>query len=245
VLEVRNGTVTCTSGGYGLLDVSGILVVGDLMTFGACPLGAQLWADSPLSRVAAVFNYNITGGAAYHAVAANGGHMDLDGGVTVTLTGTPAYSSYFAYAFSNGLVISNNTYTGAATGIRYNATTHGTIQTGGGGPNTFPGSIAGGVSFGATYDSPGTPTVVGASCGTGPGAVTGTDINGHVTEGTTATGCTLNFTTSNTPFACIVQTNSPTANASLAIAVSATQLFVTHPSVSSATLYWSCPPEGG
>ena len=72
---------------------------------------------------------------------------------TITLTGTPAFSSRFAYAFMVGTLHSEgNTFAGAAaTGIRYKADATGVIFTGGGGANYSPGNAAGSVTNGGNY----------------------------------------------------------------------------------------------
>jgi hypothetical protein len=82
------------------------------------------------------------------------------------------------------------------------------------------------------------PTVQGASCGTTPGSPAGGDFSGRVTEGTTATGCIINFagTYANAPY-CIAQLG--TANA-VGVTTSTTQLTVVHSSLSSQVLTWIC-----
>lgn len=243
IIFVRNGTITCSGGAGGIVVVGGLAGIYDLMTMGSCPGGAHFIADSPLSRLTSPFDYTISGGAAYHEQASNGGHLDFDQVSTVTLTGTPNFTQAFAYALVNGMIVSRKTYVGSgATGIRYQSDLNGTINSGNVGPNHFPGNVAGFVGRGGGYDTPGTPGI--SSCGTSPGSAIGTDTSGHVLEGTTATGCVITFTSNNQPLSCIPTTNSATANAGLYSAVSATQLAVVHPSVSGVTLYWICPPVG-
>lgn len=65
-------------------------------------------------------------------------------GVTVTLTGTPAWSWIGFVANNMGLIIvASVTFSGAATGVRYNSQTAGGINTGGGGASYLPGNSAG------------------------------------------------------------------------------------------------------
>ena len=68
----------------------------------------------------------------------------VDTGITVTLTGTPAFSA-FASAASTGLInpASNVTFSGSATGARYAISSNGTINTNGGGASFLPGNSAG------------------------------------------------------------------------------------------------------
>lgn len=65
-------------------------------------------------------------------------------GITVTLTGTPAFSWNTVVATSMGLVeVGGVTFSGAATGTRYATNTAGGINTGGGGASYLPGNAAG------------------------------------------------------------------------------------------------------
>lgn len=84
----------------------------------------------------------ISGGAAIHYSASRGGRIVL-GNWTATLTGTPAFNQ-FASAYDGGVIYTNNaSFSGGATGQRYNVTNCAVIDTGGGGVNFFPGSTAG------------------------------------------------------------------------------------------------------
>lgn len=109
--------------------------------FGAC-FAAQIHTD--LGGVAVcVGAYSIVGSAAYHNNCGVGGAL-LCFGITVTLSGTPAFSGAFIRAHTGGAAQMNgNTYSGSATGKRYDAFANGVINTFGGGANYFPGNVAG------------------------------------------------------------------------------------------------------
>lgn len=97
-------------------------------------------------------NYTITGGAAAHKRALAGGRIFCLG-QTVTVSGTPAFSSAFAIVSGGGstLTETGTTYSGSATGIRYAIDKLGHVETNGGTVATFfPGSTAGALSS-ATY----------------------------------------------------------------------------------------------
>lgn len=86
-----------------------------------------------------VSSYSITGNASYHFLVNNNGTIIVQG-MTITLTGTPAFS-YFANAAQLGmLLINNNTWAGSATGSRYSAALNGAIRCDGA---TLPGDAAG------------------------------------------------------------------------------------------------------
>lgn len=235
---IQNVTIGNTGGGDGLQCASGGFSIFSGVTFASASGGTQIHVAGDCIG-SAPFNYSISGGAANHIFAESGaGEMNLSN-TTITLSGTPAYSGAFAYAWTNGSVFANGTtFSGSATGVRYLVTTNGSINTNGGGANFFPGNSPGQTLTGGVYDTPGTPGI--SSCGTSPGAATGNDYSGHVTEGTTATGCTITFTTGSTFVGC-------TANLSTAAAVGintlGSTLVVVHGSLSSNVLYWNCKTQ--
>src|SRR6202041_72938 len=102
--------------------------------------------------------------------------------------------------------------------------------------NALPGSLT--TSTVATHgyvSFPGIPAI--SSCGGSPSVATGTDFSGRVTEGTTATGCTITFSTASVFNACSV---SLSTGAAVGISTLGSTLVVTHASLSNNVLYWSC-----
>jgi hypothetical protein len=98
-------------------------------------------------------NYTISGGSSggNHLRAQQNGAIISNAGLTITLTGTPAFS-IFALAYMTGMIsMQGQTFSGAATGQRYNATLCGVIETNGGGANYFPGGTAGATATGGQY----------------------------------------------------------------------------------------------
>jgi hypothetical protein len=99
--------------------------------------------------ITAYGNYSIVAAAPVHYQTIISGNIFVSN-KTVTLTGTPAFSTAFANADSGGAMeIYNNTFTGAATGKKYQATLNGVIQTYT--AAVFPGSVAGTVATGGQY----------------------------------------------------------------------------------------------
>jgi hypothetical protein len=118
-------------------------------SFGAC-LAAHITAVRS-STVFMASNYTITAGAATHYTAQECSNISVNGR-TITLTGTPAFSFSFARALYKGqLRGSGNTYSGAATGQRYNAVQNSLIDAAGAGANYFPGNAAGATASGGQY----------------------------------------------------------------------------------------------
>ena len=90
-------------------------------------------------------SYAISGGAGIHVFASNPGAVVIyTAGTTVTLTGTPVFSSEFALAQFFGFInIAGQTFSGSATGTRFSATVNGLINTNSAGLTYLPGSVAG------------------------------------------------------------------------------------------------------
>ncbi|MBR8228104.1 hypothetical protein KDX05_07235 [Burkholderia vietnamiensis] len=138
-------------GAYTLDNLSEI-DVGPGVVFGTMSGGAHVNSNGGAIRL--LSNYSITGGAAVHAIASNpGASVFIQTGLTVTLTGTPAFSTSFANAGFLGLVTASGvTFSGSATGSRYSATMNGVVNSGAAGASFFPGSTAGSTATGGQYN---------------------------------------------------------------------------------------------
>lgn len=135
----------------GLLASQGFISEIGSMEFGTCA-GQHIWAtQSGQVTFNSGANYTISGGAQSHLQANIGALVNMSG-LTVTVTGTPAFSVAFASAEAIGLVqVISTTYSGSATGLHYSATTNGVINTNGGGASYFPGGTTGATSTGGQY----------------------------------------------------------------------------------------------
>ncbi|MBD9395132.1 hypothetical protein [Acidovorax sp. ACV01] len=121
-------------------------------TLGAVPAGfAQIYASNRAVIIASSTSYTIAGGGGYHFQAANGGSITANAS-TVTVTGTPAFSSAFASAANGSMLIcASTTFSGSATGKRYDVTMNALIQTAGAGATFFPGNASGTTATGGEY----------------------------------------------------------------------------------------------
>lgn len=109
--------------------------------------GIHLWSQQA-AVLEATGNYTISGSALQHWNAGVNAQVIVNSR-TVTITGTPAFSSAYARANMSGVVFAQlNTYSGSATGSRYNADENGTIRTLAG---TLPGDSAGSTATGGQY----------------------------------------------------------------------------------------------
>lgn len=97
-------------------------------------------------------SYTIVGGAAAHANAISGGQIKTTGTPTVTLTGTPNFSSGFVTAAVGSVVdMVGVTFSGPATGSRYVISANAVAYTNGAGATYFPGNSAGSTATGGQY----------------------------------------------------------------------------------------------
>lgn len=71
--------------------------------------------------------------------------------LTVTLSGTPAIGTYATCTGISFIDHRSITFSGSATGTRYNAQSNSVINTGGGGASYLPGNSAGSTATGAQY----------------------------------------------------------------------------------------------
>jgi len=132
--------VTTTTSGNGINAINGSSVTVGAMDFGAC-VNSHVNAAA-LGVVAMTANYAITGGGESHLHVGSPGLITF-GTVTATLTGTPAFSAYFAGVAQGSIIATTATFTGAATGSRYLSHNGGVIMGHPGFANPFPGSVAG------------------------------------------------------------------------------------------------------
>ena len=128
---------------FGLIDVRNV-------RFGACAGEAHMLAERGFIDINDA--YAIVGAAKRHYWANSGGRIECYN-MTVTISGTLNFSTYFANASESGdLTVQGVTYSGGTvTGTRYRASTNGTINTNGGGANFFPGNAAGSTATGGQY----------------------------------------------------------------------------------------------
>lgn len=139
---------TTTSGRCLYLEAPGVIEYSNVR-FGSCA-GWHIVSVGTGGTIKATGNYSIVGNAAIHAYAQTGQINIIN--VTVTLTGTPAFATAFAYATQLGFVNGPaSTFSGSATGQRYNASLNAVISSGGGGANYFPGNSAGATGTGGQY----------------------------------------------------------------------------------------------
>lgn len=135
---MRGFKITTLTAGDGLQVKDASILSLYEMEFGACA-----WAQKHILGNSILNEYGaqtISGGAILSYQCEDGGRV-LGSSLAFTLTGTPAYSSQYAYAARNSSIfVPFYSYSGSVAGQRYSVVNGSTIQTFGG---TLPGSTAG------------------------------------------------------------------------------------------------------
>lgn len=140
-----------TTTGYGVLVTSWANVTLGVIDFGAMASNYSHVLAANNAAVQFGSNYSISGSSAAHWNATTGGAISA-ALITVTITGTPAFSSGFAVAaWMGGITAYSNTFSGSATGVRYSVTENSYIITLGGGASYLPGDSAGSTATGGIY----------------------------------------------------------------------------------------------
>ena len=135
---------------------SGIIATGNRVDieFQNCNFGAIVDHGISASNGAAIKatgHYTISGGGATHWNILIGATLAVQGR-TITITGTPAFSTAFCAAARGAIcTVNGNTFSGSATGVRYDAITNAVIFTSGGGATYLPGGTSGTTATGGQY----------------------------------------------------------------------------------------------
>lgn len=156
-ITVRGLTLSSTgnASSHGLACNNSDVTIDQPVIFASCT-GAQIFSVGG-GMVYIDSNYSISAGATVHLYAQSNGTIGQFPNITVTITlaGSPNFSSAFAASEANGVIFllpANFHFTGTAVGTRYTAVSGGQISVIGGGANFFPGSIAG-TADATTYGS--------------------------------------------------------------------------------------------
>jgi hypothetical protein len=162
--RVRGMEMRTTTSGNCLVATFGGQIYFDSVIFGDC-------AGSHMEAYAAGIiygddDYTINGDALQHLHAYSLGWINLFS-LTATVSGTPAFSNFFAGAAIANINCAGVTFSGAATGVRYLSHKNAQIETNGGGASFFPGNSAGSTASGGLYDSDGADLIPGDFVWTG------------------------------------------------------------------------------
>jgi hypothetical protein len=103
-----------------------------------------------LGQVSFLSSYTINGNSSIHWNAQGQGSITC-GGLTITLSGTPAITTFALTTLLGLLRVDGNTFSGSATGTRYYVDSNSVLYTGGAGATYLPGNVAGTTATGGQY----------------------------------------------------------------------------------------------
>lgn len=146
VTGFKVATAGSGANGYGLHAYSGSSISFGALDFGACGQSHMTAGSCSFIQTTGA-PYTISGNAITHIESAANSYIEAGvfGSNTVTLTGPPAFSGEFLYAYRNASIYYGSlTFVGSATGSRFTVATNGVVDTGTGTPNTYlPGNSNG------------------------------------------------------------------------------------------------------
>lgn len=139
------------TGARGLTITEGATVAVGSMRYGS--ISARIFDVTRGAKCYVNAAMTITSGMPYMAVVSGQGLLIFQPGITVTLTGTPAFSGNFVYCGGSGssIEIAAITFSGAATGSRYLALLNASIYVASAGESYLPGSTDGTKLTGGQY----------------------------------------------------------------------------------------------
>lgn len=136
-----------------LFDGGGHMEILGGCVFGTCS-GPHVWVSGSGVHIFNGQNYTISGNATYHCRAEDEAQYTISSGSTITLSGTPAFSSAFAYADDLSYInTTGTTFSGSATGVRFNVSNGAKILTGTNSLTALPGNADGVIGDGGQYDN--------------------------------------------------------------------------------------------
>jgi hypothetical protein len=140
-----------SSGAAGIeADAGATITLGPGMVFGACATQHIRTNGQLACVIAQAASYTIADSASSHWYASPQGYINASG-VAITLTGTPAFTT-FAVADRLSLInAASATFSGTATGARYSSSANSVVNTASGGPSFLPGSTGGSSATGGQY----------------------------------------------------------------------------------------------
>jgi hypothetical protein len=149
--RVRVGAVELSGAVANVLALHAL--TGATIEVAGTTFGANLFAGCAAEggTIQMVSDYTISGGGYTHLLIEAGGYYRAVFSGTITLTGTPAFTQFAQCASAAVTRIQGVTFSGSATGSRFNAELNGVITTAGAGVGYLPGDGAGTTATGGQY----------------------------------------------------------------------------------------------
>jgi hypothetical protein len=141
------GMKLSSSSGFGLRVRNGSVVTFANLDFGANTRHIDVQGSA---IVEALGNWQFSAGGTQAIRVDSDGALKATGR-TVTISGTPAWTTFATVGTLGLLVLATITFSGAATGARYSVSGNGVLNTSGGGASYLPGDAAGSTATGGQY----------------------------------------------------------------------------------------------
>ncbi|HVM72865.1 MAG TPA: hypothetical protein VMT91_13970 [Anaerolineales bacterium] len=149
IWDIKDLTITTVGATADCLQMSfGTVVRFSNLVFGSC--GRNHIYLQVNAKALCIGNYAISGGGNAHIISTYQSYF-LVNSRTITITNTPAFSVFAEADYTGMIRMYSNTYSGAATGVRFSVSMNGLIYTNGAGLTALPGNAAG-TFLGGLYD---------------------------------------------------------------------------------------------
>ena len=145
---VVRGFTFVNSAGNGVQTSAGASLTLGNNTFGACS-GRHMAVYE--GKINVSDNYTITGNSYAHWLVQGASSSITCNQRTITISGTPAFTIFAEASTLGAMILWNNTFSGSATGKRYQGVLNAVINAFGAGTSYLPGNAAGTVATGAQY----------------------------------------------------------------------------------------------
>jgi hypothetical protein len=146
-VKIQNSAASSLGQGI-LINSQAVLDISGVIDFGTCTR-YHIEANSG-AFVNVLSAYTISGNASRHWAINQGAHLILSS-IALTLSGTRAFTIFCFVQSGAGVTAFAFSFSGSATGQRYNASLGGTINAYSGGASYFPGDAVGATATGGQY----------------------------------------------------------------------------------------------
>lgn len=152
--KLRSFRVKCTTSGIGIQGAGPVYLDMAGIDFNAAPSGWHILLDRGAQMLASG-NFTVSGNATNGFIqVSNGPGLFWTASITITFSNSPSLGTVVTASANAAVALYSVTWTngGTVTGTRYRVDINASINTNGGGATYIPGSVAGAVFTGGTYN---------------------------------------------------------------------------------------------
>jgi hypothetical protein len=148
---LQNIRIWPTNGNSVVSSLGASVTIGTGVNFAAAKAGGYHMIANNNGAIIVSGSYSVSGGTGNHLYATRGSVINDTVSPTVTITGTPAFTAFAACDDAGVVAMFNCTFSGSATGKRFDISLNGVMHTLSGSATYFPGNAAGTTNSGAQY----------------------------------------------------------------------------------------------